>query len=948
MVEPISDVEITSCKAVDTKEVVKTWMEKFSKGVLFNSHFEDHWLAYVPSYYGLKVGDDCLNFNFNEDEATKVLLTPLEEFICNGNPSIILQKLSQFDKSPAVCGKVFKMGERIYSCRECSTNYTCVLCVDCFKKSEHRHHKYKMRTSVGSGYCDCGDIEVWKKAPFCETHLAGTLLEVSLNTLPEDLVERMRVVYDALETSVQDNVNTFCTVLYNDESHTNEQVVSMVNRVIKCSKEIAAKYVMNIDHEGRAIIKCSNFQHCTNLKAKIERYALKHDYKPLKVLVLPVHIVAYQIFAMKLLSWLQTFLGHGTTFRRIFSEVALKSHQSDPCIIEGILLCDLQLWKSARIYWQRLIISGMLLEYENKKAFAKVFMKNYGSIVKNFIKDDHQYPFSVASLSVQVFSVPTLAHHLIAYDDALFILLNIFLSECLTKCNISGKLEFESYEVSVRAQNILCDLRQLLSAVTTTWTDDLRCSFLKGLAIMLDLLNKTQGMDVDTRQIGAHMEFQSKLEITFSLNINLAYCNSLISEWCGTNKIVLAEAYRTTLLKLMENPCYDASEPGEVRELAGHSITCLPYDVSSKPASIHLPLSRFLAGLHLHLEKYGLEFDGPDFLINKPTMVQIIEPVLRIQVMISQMRTQMWRRNGYNLYFYHNVKWRTEMLDRDVILLQIGASLIESNEFLIHLLHKFNLLDWADSFYEIDTSKDNEEDTVRQTITLIEEFLQLIIVIIGERHIPGISEASSQDRIKKEIIQHLCIKPLLHSELSRIIPEDLLYNIDLNDIIYDVATLKERGCYELKEELYDKYNIFFYHYTKEEVLKSAEVQISRRKAAGLLQCCPPPKLPILKDNFKMIVNILQCDVMLHIMRIILEKCIDLKVNTFSEMQLHKILHLIGYALQEEQSNQYAFLRFSERSLEAKIPSLIEELLSSPRAKIHNDLIKWILSLYKTQ
>jgi E3 ubiquitin-protein ligase UBR2 len=49
--------------------------------------------------------------------------------------------------------------------------------------------------------------------------------------------------------------------------------------------------------------------------------------------------------------------------------------------------------------------------------------------------------------------------------------------------------------------------------------------------------------------------------------------------------------------------------------------------------SIHLPLSRFLAGLHLHLEKFGLNFDSHELQVSpRPTPEQVIEPVLRTQV----------------------------------------------------------------------------------------------------------------------------------------------------------------------------------------------------------------------------------------------------------------------------------------------------------------------------
>jgi hypothetical protein len=49
--------------------------------------------------------------------------------------------------------------------------------------------------------------------------------------------------------------------------------------------------------------------------------------------------------------------------------------------------------------------------------------------------------------SCQLFTVPTLAHHLISKCDVLAILLRTFMSECERKRNDRGKLEFQ---VSIR------------------------------------------------------------------------------------------------------------------------------------------------------------------------------------------------------------------------------------------------------------------------------------------------------------------------------------------------------------------------------------------------------------------------------------------------------------------------------------------------------------------
>ncbi len=173
---------------------------------------------------------------------------------------------------------------------------------------------------------------------------------------------------------------------------------------------------------------------------------------------------------------------HLTIFQVVLQKTKLPL---DTSIVEGILLRDSTLWKSARVHWHRLFIAGMLKEYEHKKSFAEVFTKNYGSIMKEFIRDDHDHSFSVAILAVQIFTVPTIAHHLIAHRNVLMILLTTFWSECGPFLK-DGKLEFQRNEHHTnatfkRAQYILYDLHYLLNSVPETWTYELRKGFLEGI-----------------------------------------------------------------------------------------------------------------------------------------------------------------------------------------------------------------------------------------------------------------------------------------------------------------------------------------------------------------------------------------------------------------------------------------------------------------------------------
>ncbi|VVC24842.1 Zinc finger, UBR-type,Zinc finger, RING/FYVE/PHD-type,Winged helix-turn-helix DNA-binding domain,Ribosomal [Cinara cedri] len=965
--------------------VPSEWLEKFESNTLTESDFRNYWKIWVPRMKD-RFGNDSLEWSFNETRAENILLAALEEFIFDGSGIRVLDCLSEQNYPPSVCGRVFKMGEPTYNCRECGMDSTCVLCVECFKLSSHKNHKYKMGTSYGGGCCDCGDVEAWKHDPYCETHKLGLeKKQVNLNLLTADMEKRSHLIFkyvlrytralltlehppmlpvgfdadetlDDLYSLYRNQEDSFCTVLYNDETHTFDQVITTLTRFIKCPQRTSIDFVTSIDREGRAVVKCSTFVECKDLKDEIEKFTSRHGGKPLKTVVVHSDVIAHQMFSLKLLTWMQNLLGYSERLRSVFSSVVLASTPVEGCIIESILRKDTVLWKSARLHWHKLFISGMFIEYANKKEFAKVFTKNYSAIMKDFINDDHDYSYSVASLGVQIFTVPTLATYLMAHHDVLYQLLNTFLSECSHKVNKQGKLEFERNASTVpfkRAQHVLGDIRYLLGCVPEKWTAELRISFCHAVSLVLTILNYMQNMDTVTRQVGQHMEYEPEWETAFNLHIKLRPLITKILLWCGSDCIVLKKVYRMTLKKIWENPVLDPLRPNIVKELMNYKATCIDFDVSTEPVSIHLPLSRFLAGLHLFLDRYDLSFDHSELQTTRQSPEQIIEPVLRALVLISQVHAGMWRRNGYSLlnqiYLYHNSKCRMEMLDKDIVILQMGASLIDSNEFLIHVLNKFNLLKWAQPDFELNLLNGSEDETIRQTISLVEEFLTLIITIVGERYTPGVGKVTFDDCIKKEVIQQLCVEPMPHSELNKTLVNIIEDEECLEKVINEVAVFKKtrgKGVYELKPIFYDDYNVFFYHYSREEMSKSEEEQRKRKKAASELECCPPPSLPLFSNAFAKIADILQCDIMFYIMKLVLERTVNLRSRSFSESQLHKVLHLIGYALHEEEKQHSPSFKFTERSEIYGIEVALDELKRSPRVEAYKDLAVWTLNKFR--
>lgn len=690
-----------------------------------------------------------------------------------------------------------------------------------------------------------------------------------------------------------------------------------------------------IDREGRAVVKCTTFAACMKLKGEIEKQSMRTSVIPkptvLKVAVLHKNAVAQQQFALQLLSWFQEFLTRHAVFRFIFCE---NLKQNTEYSLRDILTNDSTLWKTARTSWHHLIISGMLMEYENKKALAIMFTRQYTRIMADFVSDDHDHSFSIVSLSVQLFTVPSIAQHLIAHEQCFFKLMSTFYSEAIENHVKKKIVQFTRNSANnqfKRSSHILFDVKYILSFKPDVWTDELRSNFLHGVQLLIKILREMQGMDAVVRQTGQHMEYEPEWESAFNLHIKIAPVISLVLDWCGSDRKVLIKAYRMAMSSMNESDFILGENLMEIRQVADRSVWCRVYDVSSKPVSVHLPLTRLFAGLYLHLEKYDFTFEtvplGKPLKMDtsiEPKPDQIIEPVLCTMAMVAQVHAGLWRRNGYSLlnqlYFYRNVKCRAEMLDRDIVAMQIGGSLIDSNEFLIHIINKFHLINWLSHDYEHTSLQNPEEDSIRQVINMVDELLELIVVIVGERHVPGVGMVTDEDKIKKEIIQYLCIKPFSHSELSRALPDS--QNDNIEEIIESVAEFKKpsqsdkMGVYELKPEHYVEYNMYFYHYTKEEKSKSEEEQRRRRKDKKELVCCPPPKLPQLAKGFQYVsdyilsiclcfgddlfaklslclffrslVNLLQCDVMLSIMQTVLERALDLKARSFSESHLQKV------------------------------------------------------------
>lgn len=137
------------------------------------------------------------------------------------------------------------------------------------------------------------------------TNRCGIVFKAALQYCIASLEIESDASIRALDGDIEEDF--YCTVLYNDETHTFEQVIQTLTRIVGHTQKDAVDYVSSIDREGRAVVKCASFQDCIDLKQEIEKNTVRPSMTSkaaqLKVAVLHKRAVAYQQFALQLLAW---------------------------------------------------------------------------------------------------------------------------------------------------------------------------------------------------------------------------------------------------------------------------------------------------------------------------------------------------------------------------------------------------------------------------------------------------------------------------------------------------------------------------------------------------------------------------------------------------------------------------------------------------------------------
>lgn len=294
------------------------------------------------------------------------------------------------------------------------------------------------------------------------------------------------------------------------------------------------------------------------------------------------------------------------------------------------------------------------------------------------------------------------------------------------------------------------------------------------------------------------------------------------------------------------------------------SFEIVDYKITTEPVSLHHSFHWILSELFEHVSLLQEEtlrdngwLNGFKQMVNcafeqdsRTTFMNVLDYPIRTIVLLSQINCGVWVRNGYSVrnqvniyiernkkkknnnshslqaYTYKDINVRENTLDRDIYLLQVGFIVCDSNQLLLSLIDRFQLMDW----FKGNPKKHSTVYDSNQKIFMVEELLNLLIICATEHGYA--SGTTIEQRIRRAIIQHLSLTNLSYSELTKLIPGSLIecesFEAELNKIANFRAPdgLSDKGMYELKSEYLDEIDPYFWYYTRN---NREEAHIALRK-----------------------------------------------------------------------------------------------------------------------
>ncbi|KAF8653558.1 hypothetical protein AX16_003895 [Volvariella volvacea WC 439] len=708
----------------------------------------------------------------------------------------------------------------------------------------------------------------------------------------------------------------YCVVVWNDDKHSFDEAARILSSYTNRSKEEASELAHRIDDEGREIIDMDvNATRLLDMAKAIARVDMG-------VTIRRAYDTFREQMASVIIEWLldltRSRLGtDALALREIIANELLSPRRresqqqakmltglSSPTRLDVLFLYHTRLWKKPRLSLKEIYASIISLGKPHKLVIAGHFANLYHLVIDAYLLVDREAETSIKYFALQLFTVPSVAIHLVHVHRLATRLLSIitafFTNQIQDKHIVfapstwtghhAPPLDVESTPFkSKRFMPVFSDLRYLCH------TEPVQELIAHNTTYLLHFVRTCQlfmCVNPNKRAATSHVEYETDAWISvFNVTLSLSRVIKVYGEaFARSGASELASGIETIMHHILLTCTLtdDRLDKTKFTPIGFHEVAfgggryrTVEFDVLDGWVSFHHSLHWLLAEMFKHVHLLTEEKLMQDLGVgsvremilkraNEDSVKTVVDFPLRVLAMIAQIRTGLWVRNGFairgQLLHYRDFMLRELCYDQDLYILQLALLILDLNTVFVTILDRFGLL----SFFEPDfpsstppapsstaTTNNSHLNVIQATLSssstssatsnvsnasshlpvhpvyegpqlfnMVEEVLYIFITILSEN--ANASHMSTPNTIRRELIHALAMGPCTFTDLIKRVAERLVEDVSFERVLKEVANFKQpesvsdSGVYELKEEMYEEVNPFFYHYTRN---KREEVEV---------------------------------------------------------------------------------------------------------------------------
>ncbi|KAI5949197.1 hypothetical protein KGF57_004795 [Candida theae] len=614
--------------------------------------------------------------------------------------------------------------------------------------------------------------------------------------------------------------------------------------------------------------------------------------------------------------------------------------------LQYLMFLNLRLWKAARELSHIMYSTSLVTNIKFKQVMSSQYMEMYIAATDQFLSLDREPEFNIMfSLSMQLFASQRNSEAIIEQGSFVLILSAIFVfltSETISEQTLNNT---SSHEISLKSLRnrrwgqLFLDLGFIISRGKDTYD----ISNKDNVHAVCELMSLFQGRSVIKREKNNHIEYENPDYATFFNSVQVIYKFGELSSSTLSSRSYDERTRQETALSTVEYVIE------YLMKLERHQIMGLNYantDINFPPSGKYLmePITQkyikasdigkdnvsFLHPLHSYLcsliEK--AQFHVWDGLVERFARVRsnmglpdsffieslVFDYPIKTLALMSQIKCGYWVRNGFTvksqLHMYKNTGLRDYGYMKDLFLLQIFSSMCQPNLVAFTILDRWLLQgDWNLS-YDAQILPSILEECVTMFIHLMTEHLSL----------KGLDDAElAKIRIEREIIHHLCFKPLSYKTLCSYISEksvlDKRFELILNRMSKFTRPVgnNDAGVLELKEEYLSEVDPYYFGYTtntRDDAIKLVKERIHRETGEAMDNIVIQPNIDDdgILDIYKYCGNVsVSTDFVIFLIKVL--HFVSLQEFDKIESLLETTLHLIHVCAMQRNINTHEHLSF---------------------------------------